>query len=319
MAMERFQAPALPVPPVEYDQKYHTDLIRILRLYFNQLDSLTPNQANSYRADNFYGGTFNGDLVGGDVTADSVTTDLLTATQAYIFALTAQATTVSYLNADAIYNRRYIGSSAMIGDVYANFFYGSGKYISTPYNQLISNTDQAAGALGTAYAVTYDTTDFPDGITITSGSRITFADTGVYNITYSIQFENDNNTTETVDIWLRYKGTDIAGTNSRFSLPPRKSVGVPSTLIAVTPIMVDVEADGDYIQIMWHPSDLGVTIEHYNAVTASPGVTPAIPATPSVIVGVTFISAQFPPAKRVAPLPVFGFGQVGNVTVTIGP
>jgi len=42
MAMERFKAPALPVPPVEYDQKYHTDLIRILRLYFNQLDSTTP-------------------------------------------------------------------------------------------------------------------------------------------------------------------------------------------------------------------------------------------------------------------------------------
>jgi hypothetical protein len=311
MAMEKFQAPALPVPPVEYDQRYHTDLIRILRLYFNQLDSLTPNQANSYRADNFYGGNF----TGSNVTADSVTTDLLTAYQALIFALTAQATTVSYLNADAIYNRRYLGSDAMIGNVYSNFFYGSGKYLSTPYNQLISNTDQAAGSLGTAYAVTYDTTDFPNGITVTSGSRITFADTGIYNITYSIQFENDNNSTEYIDIWLRYKGTDIAGTNSRFSMPPRKSISVPSTLIAVTPIMVDVEADGDYVQIMWHPSDLGVTIEHYNAVTASPGVTPAIPSTPSVIVGVTFISAQFPPTKRVAPLPVFGFGQVGTVTV----
>jgi hypothetical protein len=311
MAMEKFQAPALPVPPVEYDQRYHTDLIRILRLYFNQLDSLTPNQANSYRADNFYGGNF----TGSNVTADSVTTDLLTAYQALIFALTAQATTVSYLNADAIYNRRYVGSEAMIGSVYSNFFYGSGKYLSTPYNQLISNSDQVAGSLGTAYAVTYDTTDFPNGITVTSNSRITFADTGIYNITYSIQFENDNNSTEYIDIWLRYKGTDIAGTNSRFSMPPRKSVSVPSTLIAVTPIMVDVEADGDYIEIMWHPSDTGVTIEHYNAVTASPGVTPAIPATPSVIVGVTFISAQFPPTKRVAPLPVFGFGQVGTVTV----
>jgi hypothetical protein len=42
MAMERFQAPALPLPPVEYDQRYHTDLIRVLRLYFNQLDSTTP-------------------------------------------------------------------------------------------------------------------------------------------------------------------------------------------------------------------------------------------------------------------------------------
>jgi hypothetical protein len=316
MAMERFQAPALPVPPVEYDQKYGTDLIRILRLYFNQLDSLTPNQANSYRADNFYGGTFSGDLEGGDVTADSVTTDLLTAYQALIFSLTAKATTVGYLNSDAIYNRRYIGSSAMIGDVYANYFYGNGRYISTAYNQLISNTDQVAASLGTAYAVTYDTTDFPNGITVTNNSRITFAESGIYTITYSIQFENDNNTSETIDIWLRYEGTNIAGTNSRFGIPPRKSAGVPSTLIAVTPITVDIENDGDYIEIMWHPSDLGVTIEHYNAVTASPGVTPAIPATPSVIVGVTFISAQFPPAKRVAPLPVFGFGQVGTVTVS---
>jgi hypothetical protein len=34
-----FVAPALPVPPVEYDQRYHTDLIRILRLYFNQIDN----------------------------------------------------------------------------------------------------------------------------------------------------------------------------------------------------------------------------------------------------------------------------------------
>jgi hypothetical protein len=42
MAMERFKAPALPVPPIEYNQQYHTDLIRILRLYFNQLDSTTP-------------------------------------------------------------------------------------------------------------------------------------------------------------------------------------------------------------------------------------------------------------------------------------
>ena len=42
MGMQGFKAPALPVPPVEYDQRYHTDLIRILRLYFNQLDSTTP-------------------------------------------------------------------------------------------------------------------------------------------------------------------------------------------------------------------------------------------------------------------------------------
>ena len=60
MALEQFVAPPLPVPPPEYDQQYVTNLIRALRLYFNQLDSLAPNQAQSYRAQNFYGGLFNG-------------------------------------------------------------------------------------------------------------------------------------------------------------------------------------------------------------------------------------------------------------------
>jgi hypothetical protein len=60
MALERFRATPLPVPTPDYDQQYMTQLIRVLGLYFTQLDSLTPNQANSYRADNFYGGLFNG-------------------------------------------------------------------------------------------------------------------------------------------------------------------------------------------------------------------------------------------------------------------
>lgn len=38
MIGKRFVAPALPVPPLEYDQRQQTDLIRALRLYFNLLD-----------------------------------------------------------------------------------------------------------------------------------------------------------------------------------------------------------------------------------------------------------------------------------------
>ena len=37
---KKFVAPALPVPPIDYDQRYSTDLIRVLRIYFNQLDDL---------------------------------------------------------------------------------------------------------------------------------------------------------------------------------------------------------------------------------------------------------------------------------------
>lgn len=66
MALEKFRASPLPIPGVEYDHQYMLQLIRVLGLYFSQLDSLTPNQAQSYRADQFIGGQYRGtDFIGG--------------------------------------------------------------------------------------------------------------------------------------------------------------------------------------------------------------------------------------------------------------
>lgn len=60
MALEKFRASPLPIPGLEYDQQYMLQLIRVIGLYFSQLDSLTPNQAESYRADQFIGSQFRG-------------------------------------------------------------------------------------------------------------------------------------------------------------------------------------------------------------------------------------------------------------------
>jgi hypothetical protein len=66
MALEKFRASPLPIPGLEYDQQYMLQLIRVIGLYFSQLDSLTPNQAESYRADQFIGAQFRGDnFIGG--------------------------------------------------------------------------------------------------------------------------------------------------------------------------------------------------------------------------------------------------------------
>lgn len=303
---KKFVAPALPTYPPNYDPRQGDQLNYALRLYFNLLDNYLAQlttllnnggQFDTLSADEFIGGTFTGDEVH--------------ATYGRFDNFNGAAGTF-----DALLTKSVVGTNIMGDQFYGGTFYGDGRFLQLPYNQIISNSSQSAAALDQAYAVTYDTTDFPDGISVVSNSRITFAKKGIYLLTYSIQFENDNNTTETVDIWFRYEGTDVANTNSRFALPPRKSVGVPSTLIAVTPIMVDIVADGDYVEIMWHPSDLGVTIENYAAVTYSAGVTPDIPATPSVILTVQHISSQFPPVQRAAPAPVFGFGEIGNVIVS---
>jgi len=42
MGMQKFKAPLLPLPRAEYEQSTAIQLVRILSLYFNQLDSTTP-------------------------------------------------------------------------------------------------------------------------------------------------------------------------------------------------------------------------------------------------------------------------------------
>ncbi len=313
MALEKFKAAPLPNPPAQYDPQYVRQLIRVIEIYFSQLDSFTPNQAQSYRADAFYGGNFTGTTF----TADDVSTTSLEAVNGVIDLLDTDRTSATYMDADAFRADTALIKILTTESVYGGTYYGDGRWLQLPYNQLSSDQDQTAASVANAYAITLNTNDFPDGISIVSNSRITFAKEGIYNVAYSIQFKNTNNDLETIDIWLRKNGTDIANSNTRFAIPARKSTGDPSYLVAVTPIMVDITADNQYVEIMWRVSNTGVSIEHLPAVTASPGVTPAIPATPSVIVGITHVSAQFPPTTRVAPLPVIGFGQIGNVSVSI--
>lgn len=311
MALEKFKASPLPNPPPEYDQQYIRQMIRVLESYFSQLDSFTPNQAQSYRATNFYGGNFAGDEIDANaVTSTAVASFSLTSTYAGVGQLTGQGGVFGSLQADDAEV-----ADLTVNNVYGGTFYGDGRNIELPYNQFTSDTDQTAPNVATANAITYDTDGFPNGISINSSSRIVVAAAGIYQFSYSIQFQNSTNDTQNVDVWFRKNGSDIAKSNSQFGLATRKSSGDPSSTIAVTPFLVSLAAN-DYIQLMWRPSDVGVTIQALAAVAASGGVTPAIPATPSVILVVTHISAQFPPARRAHVLPVLGFGEIGTITVS---
>lgn len=60
MGMVKFKSPALPLPREEYDRQYIDQLLRVLTIYFNQLDSLTPIQADQFIGDTFTGGVFFG-------------------------------------------------------------------------------------------------------------------------------------------------------------------------------------------------------------------------------------------------------------------
>ena len=159
-----------------------------------------------------------------------------------------------------------------------------GKWINSPYGGFQDGTDQTAANTTTAYAITFDTTDFSNGVTLSNSSRLNVAQAGIYNLQFSIQFKNTTNDTQDVDVWFSKNGTNIDKSNSRFGLAPRKSSGDPSHVIAALNFFVSLAAN-DYVEIMWRPSDVGVSIEHFAASS-----TPTRPAVPSVIATLSFVS-----------------------------
>jgi len=159
-----------------------------------------------------------------------------------------------------------------------------GKYLNTPYGAFQDSTDQVAANTTTAYAVTFDTTDFSNGVTLSNSSRLNVSQSGIYNVQFSIQFTNTTNASQDVDVWFRKNGTNIDKSNSRFGFAPRKGAGDPFHTIAAINYFVSLNAN-DYVEIMWRPTDVGVSIEQYPA-----GTSPTRPAVPSAIVTLSFVS-----------------------------
>jgi hypothetical protein len=313
MALDKFKAPPLPNAPGQWDAQYMRQVLRVLELYFSQLDSNTPNHAQKYTADTFVGGTFTGTDI---VATNSIDTNFLTSHTSVTGYERANGVWTDALISYGHRNGRQISEDMMVGNAFANYLYGDGRNVWAPYTVLQSSSNQTLSAIDQAVALIYTTNNFPDGITVASSSRITVAYAGIYQFTFSLQFQSTNTGTELINVWFRKNGTDIATSNSQFSIPPRKSAGVPAALIAVTPYMIDLAAN-DYVEIMWGSTATTTSLVALSAVSYSAGVTPAIPATPSVIVAVQFVSAKFPTPTYVAPLPVFGFGQIGAISVVV--
>lgn len=161
---------------------------------------------------------------------------------------------------------------------------------SAPYGAFQDSTDQSATTTASEFITTYNTTDYSNGVYLSDSSKINIRNYGIYAIQYSIQLKNTTNDGQDIDIWFKKNGTNIAGSNSKFHIPARKSTGSDSYLIAVSTFMFELQA-GDYIQIAYRVSNTGVSIEFLPAVSAS-GTTPAIPATPSIILTVQYIAPQ---------------------------
>jgi hypothetical protein len=160
---------------------------------------------------------------------------------------------------------------------------GIGPYLKTPFGSFCSTQDQTAANTTTAYAMTLNTTEVANGVSVTNNSRITVDHPGVYNLQFSAQFINSDSSEQDFSIWFRKNGTDIVRSNSEFTVHKRHG-STDGALIAALNIFVELNVN-DYVEIMWKVSNTGVSIQHLAAQT-----TPTRPETPSVIATLSYVS-----------------------------
>jgi hypothetical protein len=155
---------------------------------------------------------------------------------------------------------------------------------TAPYGAFQDSTDQTAASTTVAYPMTFDTTDFSNGVYLSNSSRLNVRNAGIYNVQFSVQLQNTDNAQHTVDIWFRKNGTNITASNSMFTVPARKSASIYGHLIAAINYFVELAAN-DYVEIVWRAESTTVSIEQLPTQTS-----PTRPVTPSVIATMQYVA-----------------------------
>jgi len=142
------------------------------------------------------------------------------------------------------------------------------------YGSFYDTTTQTATNASVAYSMQLsNTAPETNGISITSGSRITFAYAGVYNIQFSAQLDKIDSNNDLVNIWFAKNGTPIAYSNTQVTV-----LGNSGKYLASWNFIVSVTA-GQYIEIKWQSPDTNMRL-----VASAAQTNPTRPAVPSVIV-----------------------------------
>lgn len=162
-------------------------------------------------------------------------------------------------------------------DVSASSFY--------PYLAVQDSTDQTAANNTTAYPITFNTTDYSLGAFLSNSSRLNVSYSGLYNLQFSAQFVNTDSSIEDIDIWFRKNGTNIANSNSRYSVPNRHG-SVDGHLIASLNFFIALEKN-DYVEIVWSTTNTSVSLQTLPAATS-----PTRPAIPSMIATLSYLSSN---------------------------
>jgi len=142
------------------------------------------------------------------------------------------------------------------------------------YGSFFSTQDFTGGSI---QALTFNNTDFSDGVSIANNSEITFSQLGIYNIQFSAQLYKTGGTATNIYIWVRHNGVTVPDTATVLEMGNNNVY-----LVAAWNFFVNVNVLPQYFELMWYTSSDKVSIE-----TLTDAQTPAgVPGVPSIILTV---------------------------------
>lgn len=157
-------------------------------------------------------------------------------------------------------------------------FYTTGSFGF--YGAFSSTSSQTNPTPNVSRSMQLETTELSNGVSIVSGSRITVAHPGVYNLQFSAQLEKSDNGANTVFIWFKKNGTNVPRSNTAVDV--LKQAGGSGKFVAAWNYVENLTVN-DYIEIVWQSDDINMLLPY---VTASGN----LPEIPSVIATLTQVS-----------------------------
>jgi hypothetical protein len=135
-------------------------------------------------------------------------------------------------------------------------------------------TTQTAAAPNTAYSMTFNKTDYSQGVYLgTPTSRVYVDRPGLYNFQFSAQFVSTNAAAKTVYIWADVNGTAVPQSATTITMK-----GAGEAYLAAWNFFLRMNTD-DYFRLRWATDNTTVAIQASAATAFSPAV-------PSVILTV---------------------------------
>ena len=155
---------------------------------------------------------------------------------------------------------KYMKISDMAGATY--------KHYGSFYDATIQTNVNVSGI----NTIKINSTDISSGISIASGTRLLFANSGIYNIQFSAQIEKTDGGNDAIEIWLTKNGSGVSDSNTAITLHQQDA-----KVVAAWNFLVSANTN-DYYELKWYSIDPDMRI------LAQSGLTnPTRPNIPSII------------------------------------